>query len=143
MIRDQTAHRAPIILQKVVWHKVNEEHVAQYKASLNDKLNTIELSNDVLLCKDVLCDNANHSILLDKLCKDLIMTCIDASNEVMPHSQSKNHTLPYWNDLVEPCKKKSLFWHWIWIGCGKPHAGAIAHVMRSARARYHKAVKNV
>ncbi len=80
-------------MQTVAWNKVNDEHATQYKACLNDKLNTIELPNDVLLCKYVLCDNANHRILLDKLCKDLIMTCIDASNEVMPQPQSKKHTL--------------------------------------------------
>ncbi len=142
-LRDQTTHRAPIILQKVAWHKVNDEHVTQYKACLNDKLNTIQLPNDVLLYKDVLCDNAHHIILLDKLRKYLIMTCIDASNEVMPQSQSKNHALPYRNELLEPYKEKSLFWHWIWIDSGKPHAGAIDQVMTSARARYHKTVKDV
>ncbi len=130
-------------MQKVAWNKVNDEHLTQYKACLNDKLNTIELPNDVLLYKDVLCDNANHRMLLDKLCKDLIMTCIDVNNEVMPQSQSKNHTLPYWNELVEPYKEKSLFWPWIWIDCGKPHTGAVAQMMRSARAQYHKAVNDI
>ncbi len=86
-LRYQTAHRAPIILQKVAWHNITDEHATQYKAWLNVKLNTTELPNDVLLGKDVLCDNSNHRILLDKLCKDLIMTCIDASNEVMSQSQ--------------------------------------------------------
>ncbi len=74
-------------MKKVTWHKINDEHVFQYKTCLNDKLNTNELPNDVLLCKDVLCENPNHRILLDDLCKDLIMTCIDASNEVMTQSQ--------------------------------------------------------
>ncbi len=49
--------------------------------------------------------------MLDKLCKDLIMSCIDVSNEGLPKSQSKNHTLPYWNDLLEDFKEKSLFWY--------------------------------
>ncbi len=47
--------------------------------------------------------------MLDKLCKDLTMSCIDVSNEVLPQSHSKNHTLPFWNDLVEPFKEKSTF----------------------------------
>ncbi len=66
------SHPAVKILISYLKHRkqhVNDEHVTQYKACLNDKLNNIELPNDVLLCKDVLCDNANHRILLDKLCK--------------------------------------------------------------------------
>ncbi len=55
----------------------------------------------------------------------------------------KNHILPCWNDLVEPFKEKSLFWHWFWIDCGKSNEGAVAQVMRTARANYHKAVKDI
>ncbi len=44
---------------------------------------------------------------------------------------------------MEPYKEKCLFWHWIWIDCGKPHEEAIAQVMRSARAWYDKTVKDV
>ncbi len=92
---------------------------------------------------NVLCVNFNHKCMLDKLCKDLIMSCIDVSNEVLPQSQSQNHTLPYSNDLVETFKEKSLFWYWVWIHCGKPHEGAAAQAMRTARVRYHKVVKDI
>ncbi len=109
--------------KKVVWHQVNDAHVAQYKECIDDKLNDVELPNKALLCKNVLCVNLSHKCMLDKLCKELIMSCIDVSNEVLPQLQSKNHTLPYCNDLVEPFKEKSLFWHWVLIDCGKPREG--------------------
>ncbi len=41
LLRDQTAHREPIILQKVALHNINDGHATQYKACLNDKLNNI------------------------------------------------------------------------------------------------------
>ncbi len=85
----------------------------------------------------------NHKCMLDKLCKDLIMSCIDVNNEVLLQSQSKNHTLSYWNDLVEHFKEKLLFWHCVWIDCGKPHEETVAHVMKTARARYHNVVKDI
>ncbi len=88
---------------------MNDAHVAQYKECLDDKLNDIELPNEALLCNNVLCVNFNHKCMLDKLFKDLIISCIDVSNEVLPQSQSKNHTLPYWNDLVEYFKEKSQY----------------------------------
>ncbi len=140
---DKTVHRAPISVQKVAWHKVNDAHVAQYNQCLDNKLNDIKLPNEALVCKSVLCVNFNHKCMLHKLCKDLIMSCIDVSNEVLPQTRLKNHTLPYWNDLVEHFNEKSLFWHCIWIEGGKPHEGAVAQVMRTARARYHKTVKDI
>ncbi len=48
--------------------------------------------------KNVLCVNFNHECMLNKLCKDIIMSCIDVNDELLPQSQSKNPTLPYWND---------------------------------------------
>ncbi len=76
-------------VQKVACDKVNDVHVAQYKECLDDKLNDIELLNEALLCENVLCDNFNHKCMLDKLFYDLIMSCIDVGNEILPQSQSK------------------------------------------------------
>ncbi len=71
---DKTAHRALLSVQKVAWHKVNDAHVAQYKECLDDKLNDIELPNEAILCKNVLFVNFNHTCMLYKLYKDLIMS---------------------------------------------------------------------
>ncbi len=92
---DKTAHRAPISVQKVAWHKVNNAQVAQYNECLDDKLNDIEFPNETLLCKYVLFVNFNLKCMFDKLCKDLIISGSVVSNELLPQSQSKNHTLPY------------------------------------------------
>ncbi len=65
--------------------------------------------------------------MLDKLCKDLICHVLMlVTNEVLPQSQPKSHALSYWNNLVEPFKEQSLFWHLVWIDCGKPYEGAVA-----------------
>ncbi len=42
---DKTAHRAPLSVPKVVWHKVNGAHVAPYKECLHDKLNNIHIKH--------------------------------------------------------------------------------------------------
>ncbi len=84
---------APLSVQKVAWHKANDAHAAQYKECLDDKLNDIELPNEALFKKNVLCVNFNHKCMLNKLCKDLIMSCIDVSNEVLPQSQESHTTL--------------------------------------------------
>ena len=51
--------------------------------------------------------------------------------------------MPYWNIEIKPLRQDSLWWHWLWIECGKPQTGVVANIMRSTRAKYHKAVKNL
>ena len=141
---DMTTHRKPVSkIQKVAWHKVTDDHVQRYKECLDSNVDNIDVPYDVLLCKDVFCKNDGHRQMIDELCKSLIQCCIDSSNICLPHSQAREHTLPFWNELIEPLKKDSLFWHWLWIECGRPKEGAMANVMRSTRAKYHKAVKDL
>jgi len=33
-----------------------------------------------------------------------------------------------------------MFWHYIWVQCGRPSSGTVANIRRSTRARYHKAI---
>ena len=46
-----------------------------------------------------------------------------------------------WNEHIRPLRDDSLFWHGIWKEAGRPAAGALAAIMRSTRAKYHRAVK--
>ncbi len=73
----------------------------------------------------------------------MVQSCAIASNEDMPHTKPSDKTLPFWNEIAEPYKKKSLFWHWIWVDCGKPRDGNVARIMRSARSKYHVVVKEL
>ncbi len=73
---------------------MNDAHVAEYKKRFDDKLNDIELTNEALLFKNGLYVNFNHKFMLGKLCKNLIMSCIDVSNEMLPsHNQRITHFL--------------------------------------------------
>jgi len=36
---------------------------------------------------------------------------------------------------------KSLFWHRMWVDCGRPRNDAVADVMRRTRAAYHYAIR--
>lgn len=129
-------------MKKVAWHKVSDTHVNNYKECLDFKLKNVTLPHDALKCKDVMCKNTSHHNAINKLCNDLILTCIDVSNEVLPHTCPKENLIPFWNEEIEPLRQKSLFWHNIWNECGKPHEGVLANIMRRTRALYHKAVKD-
>jgi hypothetical protein len=56
---------------------------------------------------------------------------------------NQNSLVPGWNDQIQPLREKSLFWHHIWIEAGRPGKGVLAPIMRSTRAQYHRAIKNI
>ena len=51
--------------------------------------------------------------------------------------------MPGWSEQVRPLREKSLFWHRIWIECGRPKTGAVAESMRRTRAAYHYAIRKI
>jgi len=42
-----------------------------------------------------------------------------------------------------PARDKSMFWHNIWLECGRPREGLVADIIRRTRAQYHYAVRNI
>ena len=62
----------------------------------------------------------------------------------MPHTSARscNGRIPGWKGDVEPVRHRSLFWHNIWMECGKPHTGPIADIMRKTRSAYHYTIRN-
>ena len=40
-------------------------------------------------------------------------------------------------------KSKSLFWHGLWILCGKPETGQVARIMRFTRNNYHYKIREI
>jgi len=51
--------------------------------------------------------------------------------------------IPGWSEEVQPLRDKYLFWHNIWIDCGRPQEGYVADCMRRTRASYHYAIPRV
>ena len=63
----------------------------------------------------------------------------------MPHTSARscNGRIPGWKEDVAPVRHRSLFWHNIWIECGKPHTGPIADIKRKTMSAYHYAIRKV
>ncbi len=101
------------------------------------------MSHDDLTCRNILCKNKEHTGIINNLCEKVVQNCVIASDEALPHTLLSGKTLPFWNEIAEPYKKKSLFWHWIWVDCGKPRDGNAARIMRSARSKYHLVVQEL
>ena len=134
------------VTKKTAWHKVKSDDIDNYKNMIDQSLCDIALPNESLRCTDVHCKNEDHKSQLNHLCNDLINIILDADDKCFPKvkpvsNKSSGEGIPGWNDEVKLLREDSLFWHAIWVSCGRPTASVLATVMRHSRAKYHRAVK--
>ena len=48
-----------------------------------------------------------------------------------------------WNIDMSIAREKSLFWHGLWILCGKPETGQVVRIMRFTRNNYHYKIEKI
>ena len=114
-------------LPKCAWDKADSIQIDNYRNTLNNKLSAINLSNDLVNCKDLNCKSLHHKSLIDMFCSNLIDCCLQSGYETLPQIESKNRTVPGWSVEIKHVREQSLFWHWIWSEAGILEA----HFMRS------------
>ena len=93
-----------------------------------------------------MCDNILHSQSLNRYVNDVTDACISAAEASIPHTGSRSNIrgrIPGWSEHVQPLRDKSMFWHKMWLDCGRPRLGAVADSMRRTRAAYRYAIRNV
>ena len=114
-----------------------------YKSYVDNCLFNLVYNSDAISCRDVKCDM--HGEYIKYLYNSIINILNEASNKFLPktgdNSTSKN-IIPGWNERVKPYLDKSLFWHEIWVQCGRKPQGEVALIRRTTRARYHLAIKS-
>ena len=87
-----------------------------------------------------------HKGFFSDLYSTVVNSCIVASDMCFPKTGAKkgsSKVIPDWNEHVQAQHDTSLFWHDIWVQCGRPHNCEVANIMRRTRSRYHYAVRYV
>ena len=84
---------------RCTWHKASDVHISNYVYTLNSLLNDIDGSQEALTCCDSLCSNVTHKKQLDKLCNELVLSCIVAGAQHIPQKSCKR-IVPGWNEHV-------------------------------------------
>ena len=112
---------------------------------LSNYLHDIRLCHEALLCRDVKCCNAEHVRAINAYTNDITAACISAAELTIPQvsSRQQSRRIPGWSEYVLPFREKSLFWHRMWLDCGRPRSGAVADCMRRSRLAYHYAIRKV
>jgi len=130
--------------KRLAWYKATEDHIMYYyQTHLRTMLEDVNPPYCSLLCSDVSCTDPEHVRALNSYANDLTKACIEASYQHIPCAvnRASSGQLPRWNSYVEPLRDKSLFWHHIWVDCGRPRSGYVADIMRNTRAAYHRVVR--
>jgi hypothetical protein len=134
-------------VRKPAWHKATEGDLLRYRQQLSTRLQGIALPVESLLCRDVHCSDSNHFMLLEKYSCSIVDACLTAARTTIPLTglpECRNSKcVPGWVDMVEPARQTSMFWHNMWVSCGRPRDGEVAAIMRRTRAAYHYAVRDI
>ena len=125
------------------WHKANNTQIYAYRSLLQAELRNIVVPYEVLLCNDVMCHSALHTTMLSHYADQITQACLTSAKATVPVTKpcGESGRIPDWCEFVAPLKNQSLFWHNIWIDCGKPHSGVVADIMHKTRSRCHAAVR--
>ena len=140
-----TCRNNRVFTTKIAWHKASLEHLTNYRCLLQANLRSVVLPVDTLVCQDVMCCNVEHQSMINKFANDITHACLAAAVDSIPKTNSRqgSGSVPGWTDEVEPVRQTSIFWHNLWVSCGRPHDGVVADIMRKTRATYHYAVRSV
>ena len=89
-----------------------------------------------------------HGLQLKNYSMDIMDACVNAAWDSIPQTSCKamsgqNNRISGWNAYVAPARNESLFWHQLWVDCGRPHSGAVADCMRRTRVACHYAIRDV
>ena len=142
----QVPAHASVQNQPVInWNLLSSDNIINYQVLLDSLLSDIVILPHIHTCRDVNCSNIAHTAYIDKYCNEIVDKCIKAGLSAFPLYKSNpdyrnKHRLPEWNTLIKPLRQSSS------SGTNygkpvKPNEGQVAAIMRTTRAKYHRAIK--
>jgi hypothetical protein len=135
----------------ISWVKASENDVSNYKSAVLCSLRAFHLPAAALLCTDMCCKDVSHHTAISQsaisqYAEAVTSALLSAAQSNIPHTNRRDsgtRCISGWSERVEPLRQKSLFWHRLWVDCGRPRNGVVADCMRRIRANYHYAVRQV
>ena len=131
--------------KKVNWADATTENKADYKESIADKLNSIQVPS-CLHCENLHCHD--HSAMIEDYTLEVLEAIEDSAKKTLPSvggvgGDKKTRKVAGWNEYVKPYHQESKFWHSVWISAGKPLTGGLYSIMRQSKAQYKYAFRRI
>jgi len=110
---------------KPAWDKVTDTQAIAYKDVLKSELSRIHIPVNAIMRTDVSCSDSDHFVSINHYVDCISKACLCAAECTVAHTRARGNRgcIPGWTELVAPYRSKSLFWHHMWIECGKPRTG--------------------
>jgi hypothetical protein len=127
------------------WVKATDSDMTNYRSAVSSCLRSTSLPVNTLLCTNLLCKDITHLQAINTFAQNLTDSLVSAASATIPSTcnRSASRRIPGWTIHVLPLRDRSIFWHRIWVDCGRPKSGAVAESMRRSRAAYHYAVRRI
>ena len=131
--------------KRVNWVKSSKNAKSNYSATLNAKLDKLEVP-ECVLCRDIHC--SVHIEQMENYTMAVLEAVQEASQECLAYTGGgKNHSLPQvvpgWSVYVKPYAEESKFWCALWFSAGKPANGALYEAMLFSKRQYKFAVRRL
>ena len=124
---------------RIAWHKVTDNDLASYCEMVSNLLPNFPES--LMHCSDPTC--SIHCSVLDSYCVEFARCLHVCALKTLP-LVSMSSTVPGWNNSnARLLKKKANFWHAMWLQAGRPTAGVLHQIKKSARSRYKYEVRRL
>ena len=130
-------------VKSTAWQKCSMGQKQEFVNTVDRLLLQINIQQGAITCNTVNCNM--HNDCIRKLYSDIIHFCSEG-DKVLPKTSTntrKNDIVAGWNEYVKEHKAEAFKHHQIWLDKGRPPQGEYAFNRRSARAKYHYAIRFV
>ena len=113
--------------------------LTDYKETLRLKLNNMQFQK-MFCCVVMLCAVTIITLTVSNA-NQITDACIRSADSTIPCTKLRGSrgNIPGWTEIVAPAREASIFWHNMWIACGRPHTDIVSDIMRKTRLQYHAA----
>ena len=123
-------------------HKADTRQLLQYKMCLDELLERVHVSAELLNCREYDC--VEHSDAIECLHRGIVNACLEAGGLTLLHRNDNPRPVPIsgWSEFVAERRQNAILWHCIWKQSGSPNRGTIASNRIRSRAEYHYAIRH-
>ena len=124
---------------KVVWEKLNDECLSQFRDCLDAGLDCIPIPN-AIYCQNPHCDDKSHHLEIDRF-HNSIMESILSADRVLPRVKPGVQKV-WWSHELSEAKRRCVDAHNLWKDSGSPRHGPTFMEKQSAKLSYKRLLRN-
>ena len=120
------------------WTRASDVHLSNYKNLLRERMAGITIPFEAVQCVNSRC--SFHEEVIAQYYTDIVNAMKSSAADCIP--KHKKRAKAGWTEFVSPARDQSIFWHKLWVDCGRrPHSGWVNQVRLRTKAEYKRLSK--